>query len=57
MIMHEHMGYLYFEQSFLSPAFFFFNFFFVSGMWAKIQGETPFISAYIASQLLFHKSR
>ena len=35
-----------------------FFYLFVSGISAKIQGEweTPFISVYIASQLLFHKS-
>lgn len=56
MIMHEHMGYFYFEPSFCLCFFFYL---FVSGIWAKIQGEreTPFISVYIASQLLFHKSR
>ena len=54
MIMHEHMGYSYFYQVLSLPFYVF-----ISGMWAKIQGEreTLFISVYIASQLLFHKSR
>lgn len=57
MIMHEHMDSFYLGV-FVSAFFFFFNLF-VSGIRAKIQGdrETPFISVYIASQLLFHKSR
>lgn len=48
------MGYFYFELKFVSTFYLF-----VSGIWARIQGEqeTPFISVYIASQLLFHKSR